>query len=103
MARTIAVRPLNDGVDQRSSWQVRINGSRKDTHTKKSAAKRRARELAREGDTIQIHRTDGTVQESYTYRGSSGSSRKGGGVPSETAVWDVKDIQDDYDDLTDVL
>jgi len=102
MARTIAVRPLPDGVDQRSSWQVRINGTRKDTHTKKSAAKRRARELAREGDTIQIHRTDGTVQDRYTYRGSSGSSRNNG-VPTETAVWDVDDIQDEYDDLTDVL
>ena len=82
---------------------MRINGTRKDTHTKKTAAKRRARGVARDGDTIQIHRTDGTVQERYTYRGSSGGNRKGGSVPTETAVWDVEDIQDDYDDLTDVL
>jgi hypothetical protein len=102
MARTIAVRPLRDGVDQRSSWQVNINGARKDTHTKKSAAKRRARELAREGDVIQTHRTDGSIQERYTYRGGN-DSPKGGPVPTESAVWDVDAIQDDYDDLTDVL
>lgn len=102
MSRTIRVKPLPDGVDQRSSWQVTVDGARKDTNTAKAAAKRKAREVAREGDVIVLYRTDGTIQERSTYRGSRGS-RSGGAVPSESATWDVDHIQDEYDDLTDVL
>lgn len=55
------VTPLPDSVDMRSNWQVQKNGRRLSSHTKKSAAKRRARREAGPGDSVVIHRTDGTV------------------------------------------
>lgn len=58
---TYRVTPLPDGVDQRYGWQVQKNGSRVSKHTKKSAAKRAARNKAGPNDSVVIHRTDGTV------------------------------------------
>jgi hypothetical protein len=55
------VTPLPDGVSQRSSWQIKKSGRRISTHTKKSAAKRKARSKASRGDSVVIHRKDGTV------------------------------------------
>lgn len=57
---TYRVTPLPDTVDQRGSWQVKKNGRRVSKHVKKSAAKRKARELAGPNDSVVLHRTDGT-------------------------------------------
>lgn len=65
---TVAVRPLPDGVSQRSNWQVVKSGRRKSTHTKKSAAKRKAKQLASAGDSLKIHRQNGQVQDVRTVR-----------------------------------
>jgi hypothetical protein len=58
---TYRVVPLPDTVDQRYGWQVKKGGRRVSKHTKKSAAKRKARQLAGRGDSVVLHRTDGTV------------------------------------------
>jgi len=58
---TYRVTPLPDGIDQRYGWQVQKNGRRISKHTKKSAAKREARNKAGATDSVVIHRTDGTV------------------------------------------
>jgi len=58
---TYRVLPLPDGVAQRYGWQVQANGRRVSKHTKKSAAKRTAREKAGAGDSVVLHRSDGTV------------------------------------------
>ena len=68
------VLPADDGVDMRSNWQVKKNGTTKSTHTKKSAAKRSARQMASPGDTLQIRRTDGSIQSTSTVTRASGSS-----------------------------
>jgi hypothetical protein len=57
---TYRVTPLPDGVAQRYGWQVQKNGSRISKHTKKSAAKRRARNEAGSSDNVVIHRKNGT-------------------------------------------
>lgn len=66
------IKPLPDGVDQRSSWQVTKDGQRVSTHTRKDAAEAEARRRANDGDQIRYHRTDGTIQRTVTYRGSDG-------------------------------
>lgn len=96
---TIVVAPLRDGVDQRGSWQVKKQGMRKDTHTKKSAAVRRARELATKGDVIEIRRTDGSVQDRSRYTGSQTSS----GSKTPNYDWDASAIKDEYDSMTDIF
>lgn len=58
---TIRVTPLPDGVSQRYGWQVKKNGRRISKHTKKSAAKRKARREAGDMDSVITHRKDGTV------------------------------------------
>jgi len=58
---TYRVTPLPDTVDQRYGWQVKKNGRRISKHTKKSAAKRKAKAKGGRDDNIVIHRTDGTV------------------------------------------
>jgi len=68
------VLPADDGIDMRSNWMVHKNGKMKTTHTKKSAAKRSARQMASEGDTLQIRRTDGSIQSTSTVRKASSSS-----------------------------
>jgi len=42
---------------------VHVSGRMKSNHTTKQAAKNAAREYANEGDTLEIRRTDGSVQE----------------------------------------
>lgn len=55
----VQVTPLPDGVDQRSNWQVVKDGRRVSTHTKKSAAKRKARRIAGATDEVVISGTGG--------------------------------------------
>jgi hypothetical protein len=57
---TYRVTPLPDGVSQRYGWQVKKNGRRISKHTKKSAAKREANRKAGPGDSVLVHRLDGT-------------------------------------------
>jgi len=54
--------PDADGDTQRYGWKVLKDGTRKSNHTKKSAAKRKAKRLAGVRDAVILHRTDGTVQ-----------------------------------------
>lgn len=58
---TYRVTPLPDGTSQKYGWQVKKNGRRVSQHYKKSGAKRKARRLAGDNDSVVIHRTDGTV------------------------------------------
>lgn len=63
---TLRVMPLSDDVSQRENWQVKKdNVGRKSHHTKKSAAIRKARQLARDGETYIIYGVDGRIQESH--------------------------------------
>lgn len=97
-----SVRPLPDGIDQRSSWQVTGPGGRISTHTKKSAAKTRARQAASDGDQLKIHGTDGVLQKSVNVRnasgGSSNSKRNGGGPFSLEWAETRIDLGIGYDD-----
>jgi len=93
------IKPLPDGVDQRSSWQVTRDGTRVSTHTRKTAAESEARRRASNGDRIRYHRTDGTIQRTVTYRGGDGQTAQsqsasgagpGYGVPTfETGISDA--------------
>lgn len=93
------VLPADDGHDMRSNWMVHKAGNMESAHTKKSAAKRKARKLASPGDTLQIRRTDGTIQKTVTVqRGrsgqrDSGEQQSGGGIPGigafETGITDA--------------
>lgn len=65
---TVRVQPLPDGTSMRGSWQVKVSGRRVSTHVKKSAANRRANREASPGDTVYVHRTNGTVQDVKTAR-----------------------------------
>lgn len=58
---TYRVTPLPDDIDQRYGWQVKKNGRRISTHTKKSAAKRKAKRKAGSNDSVVLHRSNGTV------------------------------------------
>lgn len=58
---TYRVIPLPDGTSVRGNWQVQKNGSRVSNHTKKSAAKRKAKQEAGPNDSVVVHRLDGTV------------------------------------------
>lgn len=58
---TYRVTPLPDSVSQRYGWQVKKGNRRISTHTKKSAAKRKAKRKAGKSDSIVVHRKDGTV------------------------------------------
>jgi len=58
---TYRVLPLPDGVSQRYGWQVQKSGRRISKHTKKSAAKRKARQEAGMNDNVILHRMDGSV------------------------------------------
>jgi len=64
----IKVLPLDDGVSQRSNWQVKKGMRRKSTHLKKSAAKRKADKIASSGDTLEIRGTGGRIQDRRTVR-----------------------------------
>ena len=65
---TIRVQPLPDGTSMRGNWQVKKSGRRVSKHLKKSAAKRRARREAMDGDELVIHRTNGSIQDRVTVR-----------------------------------
>jgi hypothetical protein len=58
---TYRVIPLPDGVSQRYGWQVKKSGRRVSKHTKKSAAKRKARQKAGADDNVVVHRQNGQV------------------------------------------
>jgi len=68
------VLPRDDGHDFQNSWMIHKSGKMKSNHTTKQAAVNAARSMANEGDTLEIRRTDGTIQKTVTVRGSSGSS-----------------------------
>lgn len=80
----VTVQPAADGFDMRQNW-VTKKGGKSMPSTKKSAAVRKARELASEGDTLVVKGTDGRIQSGYprTYRGdysddgTDGSKRLG--------------------------
>jgi len=80
--KTIEVRPAPDGYDMQSNWVVAWSG-RTSAHTKKSAAKRKAREVAHDGDQLVIKGTDGAIIKNVTVRdasvGSSESEQSGDG------------------------
>lgn len=59
---TYRVLPLPDGTSQNYGWQVQKNGRRISKHYKKSGAKRKASNKAGRGDSVILHRKDGTVQ-----------------------------------------
>lgn len=65
---TIKVLPLPDTTSMRGSWQVKKSGRRVSSHRKKSAAKRKAKQKASSGDTLQIRRSNGTIQSTTTVR-----------------------------------
>jgi len=65
---TIRVIPLPDGTDMRGNWQVQVGGQRVSRHLKQSAATDKAYTEADPGDTLFIHRTDGTVRDERTIR-----------------------------------
>lgn len=59
--------PDKDHDAQRYGWKVtKVNVGRKSNHTKKSAAKRKAKRLASRGDSIILHKTNGQVQRSIS-------------------------------------
>jgi len=64
---TIRVIPIEDDASLRGSWQVTKNGRPlSPNHRKKSAARRHAKREASPGDTLEIRRLSGTVQERKT-------------------------------------
>lgn len=78
------VLPRDDGEDFRNSWMVHQSGKMKSNHTTKQAAINAARSMANEGDTLEIRRTDGTIQKTVTVQGGSSSSTEessGFGMP----------------------
>lgn len=63
------------------------------THTKKSAARSRARQAASDGDRLDIYGTDGVLQKSVTVRDSGGGSdggRRNDGDPFAVAWADER-------------
>jgi len=58
---TYRVIPLSDGESQRYGWQVKKNGNQVSKHTKKSAAKRKARQVKKMNDSLIIHGLNGQV------------------------------------------
>jgi len=71
--KTVSVLPRDDGHDFQGSWMVHSAGQMKSNHTTKQAAKNAARGYASDGDTLVIHRTDGTIQSKSTVRNASAS------------------------------
>lgn len=73
---TITVLPRDDGHDFQESWMVHKNGQMQSNHTTKAAARNAARELVSEGDTLEIRRTDGSIQERKTVRKGSNQQKQ---------------------------
>jgi len=57
----IRVKPSANG------WRVTKHGQTKSRHRKKSRAKQKAKRLAGSGDTVTIHRSNGTIQTTRSY------------------------------------
>jgi len=66
-----SVRPRTDGQDFQGSWMVHKGNKMKTNHTTKEAAINEAYRRANKGDTLRIHRQDGTIQDTRTVRGGS--------------------------------
>lgn len=88
--KTVRVQPLPDGVDQRSSWQVKVSGARVSSHTQKSAALSMARQKASDGDRLVVHGTNGQILRDVTVQRASASSNKDdkGGVLDDRGLLD---------------
>lgn len=71
----VTVQPAADGYDMRGNW-VTKRGGKREPSTKKSAAIRKAREMAKEGDTLVVKGTGGRILSGYprTYRGSNSTT-----------------------------
>ncbi|HVK08293.1 MAG TPA: DUF2188 domain-containing protein [Gemmataceae bacterium] len=72
-------------VPQDENWGVKREGNERNssTHTTQKEAIEAARELAREGDDIVIHRPDGTIRDRITYTGSNGVTTASGNRAAE--------------------
>jgi len=70
---TVTVLPRDDGADFQNSWMVHSGSQMKSNHTTKQAAKNAAREYASDGDTLEIRRTDGSIQKRSTVQKASSS------------------------------
>ena len=72
-------------VPQDENWGVKREGNERNssTHSTQKEAIDAARELAREGDDIVIHRPDGTIRERITYTGSNGVAVANGNSPAQ--------------------
>jgi hypothetical protein len=68
------VLPRKDGVDFQGSWKVTRSDGKETPATTKQAAINKAYNMGDKGDTLQIHRTDGTIQETRTMQGSGETS-----------------------------
>jgi len=66
--KTVTVLPRDDGQDFQNSWMVHVNGKMKSPHVTKQAAINAARGYASDGDTLEIRRTDGSIQDRRTVR-----------------------------------
>jgi hypothetical protein len=64
---------------------VHVSGKMKSNHTTKQAAKNAARDYASDGDTLEIRRTDGSIQKRVTVQKASSGSESdesgGFGIP----------------------
>lgn len=108
----VTVQPGSDGYNMRGNW-VTKRGGKSEPSTKKSAAIRKARKMANEGDTLVVKGTDGRVLSGYprTYSGSNSTTdtdgRDGVGFrdPSDGDLLedDFNENQDDADGLLDDL
>lgn len=105
----VTVQPAADGYDMRGNW-VTKRGGKQEPSTQKSAAVRKAREMASEGDTLVVKGTDGRVLAGYprTYQGSNSttSDDDAGGFgfrdPADGSLTD-NDFDENKDDAESVL
>jgi len=72
--KTVTVLPRDDGQDFQNSWMVHVSSKMKSNHTTKQAAVNAARDYASDGDTLEIRRTDGSIQKRVTVQKASGGS-----------------------------
>jgi len=59
---TYKVMPLPDSANVRGDWQVKKGMRRISNHNKKSPAVSKAKRETSSGDTVQIRRSNGTIQ-----------------------------------------
>lgn len=65
---TVRVTPLPDESNMRGKWQVKKGRRRVSNHLTKQKATQEARQEASSGDTLEIHGTDGQIQNRRTVR-----------------------------------